>query len=262
MRDLRFNAERAGLRDVRAEQAAAEAFLRKAERRRISCCSIRRAPAWARPVVERLCDHRSPALDHRGLRPGDAGARSGRPAGGRVPHREDDAGGSVPADVPSGDGGAVVLLIPMNPSEPFLSRAARWLTFASAACILFSIAASQILLALALVALLLSGATAAAPHQIAAGAVPARHFDRLGILREPAAGLPQIRKIYVFCELLVVFSAMRDMRSSAGCFSPGRVSAASPQAGAWFSLPEGATGPALARAIAIPFTSASASPAS
>ena len=46
---------------------------------------------------------------------------------------------------------------PAQAAAPFLSRAARWLTFASAVSILFSIAASQILLALALAALMLSG---------------------------------------------------------------------------------------------------------
>jgi hypothetical protein len=45
----------------------------------------------------------------------------------------------------------------MNSPEPFLSRAARWLTFGSAVSILLSIAVSQILLALALAALLASG---------------------------------------------------------------------------------------------------------
>ena len=45
----------------------------------------------------------------------------------------------------------------MESPEPILFRAARWLTFGSAVAILFSIAASQILLALALAALLLSG---------------------------------------------------------------------------------------------------------
>ena len=37
----------------------------------------------------------------------------------------------------------------MPPPEPFLSRAARWLTFGAAVSILLSIAISQILLALA-----------------------------------------------------------------------------------------------------------------
>ncbi len=98
----------------------------------------------------------------------------------------------------------------MSPSEPFLSRAARWLTFASAACILFSIAASQILLALALAALLLSGDKLRLPRikwplaLFMLGTVISLAFSA-----DPAAGLPQIRKFYVFSELLVVFSCLR-----------------------------------------------------
>ena len=45
----------------------------------------------------------------------------------------------------------------MDSPEPLFFRSARWLTFGSAVAILFSIAASQILLGLALAALLLSG---------------------------------------------------------------------------------------------------------
>ena len=98
----------------------------------------------------------------------------------------------------------------MNPSEPFLSRAARWLTFASAATILFSIAASQFLLALALASLLLSGEKLRLPRikwplaLFMLGTVVSLAFSG-----EPAAGLPQIRKFYVFAELLVVYSCLR-----------------------------------------------------
>lgn len=100
----------------------------------------------------------------------------------------------------------------MNSSQPLPQRAACWLAFGSAVSILFSIAASQILLALALVALLLSGA----PLRLPRIKLPLALF-LLGTLiawlfsGSLAAGLPQIRKIYVFCELLVVFSAIRDM---------------------------------------------------
>jgi len=45
----------------------------------------------------------------------------------------------------------------MNPPESALLRSARWLTFGSAVSILLSIMISQTLLALAVVALLLSG---------------------------------------------------------------------------------------------------------
>ena len=100
----------------------------------------------------------------------------------------------------------------MDSSEPFLFRAARWLTFGSAVAILFSIAASQILLALALVALLLSGGRMRLPRIC----LPLALFllgtlISLALSPDPAAGLPQVRKIFVFTTLLVVFSTMRDM---------------------------------------------------
>jgi putative inorganic carbon (hco3(-)) transporter len=101
----------------------------------------------------------------------------------------------------------------MNPQESFPARAARWLTFASAASILFSIAASQILLALALAALMVSGERLRLPPiklplaLFLGGTVLALLFS--GHIHE---GLPQIRKFYVFCELLVVYAGLRDLR--------------------------------------------------
>jgi putative inorganic carbon (hco3(-)) transporter len=93
-----------------------------------------------------------------------------------------------------------------------MSRAARWLTFGSAVTILFSIAASQILLGLALAALLLSGEKLQLPRI----RLPLAIFlggTILALILSPdrAAGLVQIRKFYVFGELLVVFSLMRDL---------------------------------------------------
>jgi O-antigen ligase len=101
----------------------------------------------------------------------------------------------------------------MHPTESFPAQAARWLTFASAVSIIFSIAASQILLALALAALMLSGEPLRLPPiklpllLFLAGTVVALLCS--GHIRE---GLPQIRKFYVFCELLVVYSALRDLK--------------------------------------------------
>lgn len=101
----------------------------------------------------------------------------------------------------------------MNPSESPIFRAARWLTFASAVAILFGIAISQSLLALALVALLLSGEKLRLPPirlQLAlffVGTILA-----LALSEHPSEGLPQIRKFYVFLELLVVYSCLRAMR--------------------------------------------------
>src|SRR6202046_3448502 len=101
----------------------------------------------------------------------------------------------------------------MPPSGPLLLRAARWLTFGSAVSILFSIAISQILLALALVALLLSGERLRLPRiWLPLGLFLLGTLISLALSGDPAAGLPQVRKIFVFTILLVVFSTLRDMR--------------------------------------------------
>ena len=100
----------------------------------------------------------------------------------------------------------------MNPEEPKLLRSARWLTFGSAAAILLGIAPSQILLAVAFAALLASGA----PMRLPRIRLPLALFllgtvVSLLLSDDPAAGLPQIRKFYVFLELLVVFSLLRSL---------------------------------------------------
>jgi O-antigen ligase len=100
----------------------------------------------------------------------------------------------------------------MSDSRSFPSRAALRLTFASAAAILFSIAISQILLGLALAALFFSGDPIRLPRIkwllalfILGTVISWMLSGRL------SAGLPQIRKYYVFCELIVVFSCLRDV---------------------------------------------------
>ncbi len=99
------------------------------------------------------------------------------------------------------------------PPEPFLSRAARWLAFASAVAIVFSIAVSQIFLALALAALLLSGEKLRLPRiWLPLGLFMLGTLISLAFSGDPVAGLPQVRKFYVFSELLVVYSALRDSR--------------------------------------------------
>ncbi|HXM40203.1 MAG TPA: O-antigen ligase family protein [Bryobacteraceae bacterium] len=100
----------------------------------------------------------------------------------------------------------------MESSEPLLFRIARWLTFGSAVAILFSIAASQILLALALAALLLSGGRMRLPRiWLPLGLFLLGTLISLALSPNPAAGLPQVRKIFVFTTLLVVFSTLRDI---------------------------------------------------
>ena len=101
----------------------------------------------------------------------------------------------------------------MTLSGPPLLRAARWLTFGSAVAILFSIAVSQFLLALALVTLLLSGERLRLPRiWLPLGLFLLGTLLSLALSGDPAAGLPQVRKIFVFTMLLVVFSTLRDMR--------------------------------------------------
>lgn len=92
-------------------------------------------------------------------------------------------------------------------------RAARWLTFASAVAILFGIAISQSLLALALVALLLSGEKLRLPPiRLQLGLFLLGTVLALALSAHPAEGLPQLRKFYVFFELLVVYSCLREIR--------------------------------------------------
>jgi len=99
----------------------------------------------------------------------------------------------------------------MNPGDSIPLRAARWLAFASAVAILLSIAASQILLGLALAALLLSGEKLRLPRiWLPLGLFLLGTLISLAFSEDPAAGLPQVRKIFVFCELLIVFSSLRD----------------------------------------------------
>jgi O-antigen ligase len=105
------------------------------------------------------------------------------------------------------------LLSEMNTPEPLLLRSARWLAFSSAVGILLGIAVSQILLALAFAALLASGEKLRMPRIW----LPLSLF-MLGTLiswafsGNLAAGLPQIRKFYVFLELLVIFSLVRSLK--------------------------------------------------
>jgi putative inorganic carbon (hco3(-)) transporter len=100
----------------------------------------------------------------------------------------------------------------MNPPESNVLRAARWLSFGSAVAILFSIAISQILLALALAALLISGEKLRLPPiKLPLALFLLGTLLSLAFSANPAAGLPQIRKFYVFLELLVVFSTLREI---------------------------------------------------
>lgn len=101
----------------------------------------------------------------------------------------------------------------MNQPEPFLWRSARWLTLASALTILVSIAAYETLLALAVVALLLSGQKMRFPPV----KLPLTLFMIGTVLSlvfsgEAAAGIPGVRKFYLFLMLLLVYSTLRELK--------------------------------------------------
>ncbi|HET9321208.1 MAG TPA: O-antigen ligase family protein [Bryobacteraceae bacterium] len=99
----------------------------------------------------------------------------------------------------------------MTSSQPLLARAAFCCAFGSAVSILFSIAVSQILLGLALAALLLSGARLRLPPiWIPLALFLLGTLIALALADHPAAGLKQVRKFYVFLMLPVVFSTIRD----------------------------------------------------
>jgi putative inorganic carbon (hco3(-)) transporter len=100
----------------------------------------------------------------------------------------------------------------MSPSESILLRSARWLTFGSAVAVMLGIAPSQILLALAVAALLASGERLRLPRiKLPLGLFLLLTLVSLALSDDPGAGLPQVRKFYVFLQLLVVFSLLRNL---------------------------------------------------
>jgi O-antigen ligase len=107
----------------------------------------------------------------------------------------------------------------MNSSDSLTLRAARWLAFASAASIMLGIAPSQILLALALAALMLSGEKLRLPPiKLPLALFLGGTLIALAFSGSPEAGLPQVRKMYVFCYLLIVFSLLRSFIWIRGLF--------------------------------------------
>ncbi len=96
--------------------------------------------------------------------------------------------------------------------EDRMARAALYLAAACAVSVLISIAASQLLLALAFAALLLSGR----PLRLPPIWLPLAVF-LVGTLvallasQDPAAGRPQVRKLFVFLMLPVVYSSLREL---------------------------------------------------
>jgi len=100
----------------------------------------------------------------------------------------------------------------MEAQEPVLLRVARWLAFASSAAIVVGIAPSQILLGLALLALLVSREKLRLPPiKLPLALFLFGTLLAIALSGDPAAGWPQVKKIYVFFQLLVVFSLLRNM---------------------------------------------------
>jgi O-antigen ligase len=94
--------------------------------------------------------------------------------------------------------------------KPILERAAFYLTCGSAISILFSIAISQILLALGFAALLLSGA----PLRLPPIKLPLALFMlgtviSLLVSVDPRSGTPAVRKFFVYLILLLIYSTFR-----------------------------------------------------
>jgi putative inorganic carbon (hco3(-)) transporter len=91
-------------------------------------------------------------------------------------------------------------------------QAARWLAFASSVAIVVGIAPSQILLGLALAALLVSREKLLLPPiKLPLGLFLLGTLIAIAFSGNPAAGWPQIKKIYLFFQLLIVFSLLRDI---------------------------------------------------
>jgi len=100
-------------------------------------------------------------------------------------------------------------------SASLLERAGYWCAFASALATLVSIAASQILLALAVALLLVSGTRWRLPScWLPLALFLALTAVSLAASGDPAAGRPQLRKFFVYLTLPVVFSAFRELKDA------------------------------------------------
>jgi len=90
---------------------------------------------------------------------------------------------------------------------------AAWLAFASSAAIVVGIAPSQILLGASLAALLISGAKLRLPPiKLPLGLFLLGTLIAAALSADPMAAYPQIKKIYVFSQLLVVYTLLRETK--------------------------------------------------
>jgi putative inorganic carbon (HCO3(-)) transporter len=100
----------------------------------------------------------------------------------------------------------------MSSSESNMSRAAFWLAGGSAVAVVFSIAAGQILLGAALIALLFSDLKLRFPPiWLPLGLFMAGTVVSVMLSADSTLGRPQMRKFIVFFLLLVVYSTFREL---------------------------------------------------
>jgi len=98
-------------------------------------------------------------------------------------------------------------------NQSALSQAAGWCAFASSAAIVIGIAPSQVLLGASLAALLLSREKLRLPPiRLPLGLFLLGTLIAIALSNDPLAGFPQIKKIYVFTQLLVAFTLLRGMK--------------------------------------------------
>ncbi|HWB99598.1 MAG TPA: hypothetical protein VG672_22980, partial [Bryobacteraceae bacterium] len=98
--------------------------------------------------------------------------------------------------------------------QPALRTAAVWLTFASSAAIVVGIAPSQILLGAALACLLASGEKPQIPAAIKfpLGLFLLGTLVAVALSGDIAGGWPQVKKMYVFLQLVVAYTLLRETK--------------------------------------------------
>ncbi len=100
----------------------------------------------------------------------------------------------------------------MEPLQRRLRLTAFWLVFSAAVAPLVSIAVSHILIGASLAALIVSRADLRFPPlKLPLGLFILGTVVSLSLSTDPAAGLPQLRKLYVFLTLVLVYSAFRSL---------------------------------------------------
>jgi putative inorganic carbon (HCO3(-)) transporter len=99
-------------------------------------------------------------------------------------------------------------------TEPLTSvSAAKWLTFASSVIIVLGIAPSQILLGLSLAVLLTSRLRPSLPPiRLQAGLFVLGTLLAVALSGDPMACFPQVKKMFVFCQLLVAYTFLKETK--------------------------------------------------